>query len=74
MPVHVTVSYSLSYCLSHLFIESLVRVIVHYIGIRSGIGMAKQQQMQLELPLPEISTEDFEKNSPLSQPFCAVSF
>ena len=37
-------------------------MIAHYIDVRSGIGMAQKQQTQLELPLPEISTEDFERS------------
>ena len=48
--------------MSHLLIESFVCVIVRYIGVRSGIQMAQQQQTQLELPLPEISTKDFERS------------
>ena len=46
--------------LIHLFIESVVCILVCYIGVRSRIEKAQQQQTQLQLSLPEISTKDFE--------------
>ena len=62
MPVY-TCYYELFFeLLSHLLIELFVCIIVRYLGVRSGIQMAQQQQTQLELPLPEISTKDFERS------------
>lgn len=58
----VIVSCSLTSSMIHLFIESVVCIIVCYIGVRSRIEKAQQQQTQLHLSLPEISTKDFERS------------